>query len=395
MTAQLQNSLQEGLRGFSCPQEGLDPALLEGFVVEYAHGWVQPFVERFATELDRSSDGLGEYLVGWARSMPDFDVAWAPAASALRSAVLGRVRDPLRAAGACAVHLTASGVAGDWHLRLDDRHRYWWRDWVLPPAADYRGTRAQGATRLELVLEGGTRLELGADGEDTALDALGAERATGLEWSGGNLRILGPGDVAALHELPDARKQAELAPSMAAVRCRSALALIERHAPVYAPWVARVVRGILVLEGSAGIMHSASSDGVPGIIALSIPDPSALDVAIAETFVHEASHQYFNVLSCLGPVHDRTVGETCYSPFKQTERPPDAILLAYHAFANVALFHRDCLASGVDDGGYCESNLARHLEDLKPLQSFLAKSRSITPLGQALWQPLAERIALG
>jgi len=29
--------------------------------------------------------------------------------------------------------------------------------------------------------------------------------------------------------------------------------------------------------------------------------------------------------------------------------PIDRILLAYHAFANVLLFYRDCLASGLDD----------------------------------------------
>src|SRR4030095_1007542 len=107
--------------------------------------------------------------------------------------------------------------------------------------------------------------------------------------------------------------------------------------------------------------RSFSDQDRPGTIGASLP---ASALSIGETLVHEASHQMANIRKRLGPLDDGSDDRGYFSPVKQTERPVDAILIAYHAFANVVLFYRACLASGVEDVAHCCRNEERHVREL-------------------------------
>jgi HEXXH motif-containing protein len=106
--------------------------------------------------------------------------------------------------------------------------------------------------------------------------------------------------------------------------------------------------------------------------------------------IHEASHQYFELLNKLGPTVDPGHTELYYSPVKKCDRPLHKILFAYHAFANVMLFYR-----GVAECGLADSSSAKFQnvlnDELRQLEQPLLENDAILPIGRALVEPLIER----
>jgi HEXXH motif-containing protein len=114
--------------------------------------------------------------------------------------------------------------------------------------------------------------------------------------------------------------------------------------------------------------------------------------ASAEMLIHESSHLYVNVARRIDEVVNGEDTSLYDSPVKGVPRPLDRILIAYHAFANVALFYGACIERGLEDAGYCATNLARHRAELAILERPLARTRGLSPLGRHLFEPLAERL---
>jgi HEXXH motif-containing protein len=99
-----------------------------------------------------------------------------------------------------------------------------------------------------------------------------------------------------------------------------------------------------------------------------------------------------SLLNRLGEFDDGSDPALYYSPIRHTGRPIRWILIAYHAFANVLLFYRCCAANGLDKDPYCRLNEKVLVPQLEQLEGALRKSRALTPLGRALWEPLAAKI---
>lgn len=118
-------------------------------------------------------------------------------------------------------------------------------------------------------------------------------------------------------------------------------------------------------------------------------------VPLAEMLVHETTHQYYYLLTRMGPVDDGSDAELYFSPAKQRGRPIHYILIAYHAFANVLLFSQRCLANGYDDpDGYLQRNVLALTEWMRHFEAALGTTKALTPLGEALWRPLARELHL-
>jgi HEXXH motif-containing protein len=116
-------------------------------------------------------------------------------------------------------------------------------------------------------------------------------------------------------------------------------------------------------------------------------------LALAEMLIHEATHQYYHLLTRVAPVHDGSDDNLYYSPVKRRGRPLPFILLAYHAFGNVLLFTRACIQAGVPDPQqYLRKNEAELVPQLQQLEEGLRQTRALTPAGLALWRGLADRI---
>jgi HEXXH motif-containing protein len=174
--------------------------------------------------------------------------------------------------------------------------------------------------------------------------------------------------------------------------CAAAVAVLRRHAPVYLRWVKEVVRAIIPVDARRSGIIAGSDFTKPGVVQVSFPIETML---LVETLVHEASHQHLEIVRRLGPIHNGSDHTLYYSPVRKQERPVDKILVAYHALGNVLLCFRQCRKSGLRDGGYTRYQESQLVPQLDQLEAPLRRTRGLTPLGKALWEPLAQRIHNG
>jgi HEXXH motif-containing protein len=175
-------------------------------------------------------------------------------------------------------------------------------------------------------------------------------------------------------------------------QCDGAVAILRLYAPVYMRWVRGVVRSIVPLDAKLSGIIAGSAFAKPGVVQVAFPVGTVL---LAETLVHEASHHYLHIVRRLGPFHDGSDQTLYYSPIRKQGRPIDMILVAYHAMVNVLFFYRLCRASGLSDGGYIKRHEAKLVPQIAQLEAPLRRTRALTPLGKALWEPLAERLRHG
>jgi HEXXH motif-containing protein len=161
------------------------------------------------------------------------------------------------------------------------------------------------------------------------------------------------------------------------------------HSPHFLPWVGNAMRNIVPLDASDGIRMSATVEEFPGLTFLSFPTTA---VELAETLVHETSHQYYFAAQRLASVHDGSDTKLYYSPIKDRGRSIDLILFAFHAFGNAALFHRELARADSRFDRINGRSIKQSLERLSALHSHLGETRALTPMGQVLWRPLANQL---
>jgi hypothetical protein len=122
---------------------------------------------------------------------------------------------------------------------------------------------------------------------------------------------------------------------------------IAEISPEHLTWVDRLVCGFAITEmPDDSDLSSGSYRSRPGVVHISFPlEP----VMVAETLIHEASHQYFLLLNGVVPmVRPGTTAEV-FSPIKGCNRPVDRCTLAHHACFNIWDFMRRGVASRYGD----------------------------------------------
>lgn len=142
------------------------------------------------------------------------------------------------------------------------------------------------------------------------------------------------------------------------VELRSGLDLLSEAEPQMAKWAAVVIRGVVTTRVEGGGTSSGSSERHPGLIFLSSP---MCPEQIATQIVHEASHQYLNLLNECVPLTDRSSQARYYSPFRRTGRPLYGVLLALHAATNMARF-----LMRLREGGFVSKYVDAELKELIP-----------------------------
>jgi HEXXH motif-containing protein len=407
--------LDEIYRGFSCPGQPLHPEVLDAVVTEHMRRAVAAFLEHRGGNLARSSDGLVEYLSGWLGFDATVDDVWNSAFGAIEGLARPDAPEPpeppetppppqtpqtpeiTAAAARLALAMQAAGLAGSFRASLGAPVRLRFDRFLLGEASELRvaGSGAELAVELgggrqvvfaRFARSGGRWQSLGPrddhDGQhgngwqeelrQVPIDrrtvtfvtgaALGDERQEGLPY----------GVTAATDEVTAA--------------WTAAFDLIRRHSPEYLQWVDRGIRDIVPLAVGSETMVSASHTQRWGEVYMTSALPP---LKLAEMLVHEVSHQHYFFGGFLAAVEDGSDTHLYYSPVKKTGRPIDKILLAYHAFANVVLFYRQCREAGLDTG----FEEAAILPELAQLEAPLRQTTGLTALGRAFWEPLAESIA--
>jgi HEXXH motif-containing protein len=383
-------------RSFARPRAG-KARFLEWSVESHAEETVSQF-------LVRSKDvakPLRRVFSSWRRRGCGFDAAWTLAFGEFLAAhAEDDSSDRLRAVASLALRLHETGQEGEWQIRLPEAARFHFDRWILPRAGALRVRASPDRVLIDMedTTGGHRRAEFcRSAGEWTCEGALALPVVT---WRGTRWPILFAECISspALTPLLSDRACSAFAHRDAAQRSRLAgdvvesMKLIERMAPVYAGWVTRVVNRLLLLRPTAHKLNSTTHSLAPGVVGLSNPDDPVL---LAEILVHEATHQYLFVLGKLQPLDDGTDTVLYFSPFKNCGRPIASIVLTYHAFGNVLLFYRS-LRAALANRAHRGKRLVRRIEsleaDLGVLEGHLESSRSLTPAGEGLWQPLYEEI---
>jgi len=318
----------------------------------------------------------------------DFETAWSGVFPRLKRAIVAPSSDMLVDAVQLGLRLAAVGhAAGSWSAEIKRHTVLRWGDVLLPPVEQVAVSSEGG--RATLKLRGrGTKAEVslvhGLDGWECEVGTPLSRVCLGSTC----VLLLSSDSVDPGFPGPDIRQWlANGVGTDVVTSCRDALALLQ-NAGAYESWVRGVVREVVILQQSLDSLLSGSSSEFPGCIYLSLPNPPS---AVAEMFVHEASHQYFHILAAVEPVDDGSDPSLYFSPPVGRERPLSRILVAFHAFANVALFYDECRRLGLD----AVPSSAR-LESLLPMLNVLERplrgNEALTVSGRALFYPLCDRL---
>ena len=362
---------------------------------EHAATVTRLFLERNGDALSESSAGLADFLSTWveggAAPARPLDPVFGEAHWALR-----RRDDAGRAAAGLGLYLASAGVAGAWRATFPAPVLLRFGPFLLGPARSLEVEATAERASIAAEADDGERrgVELRRSGDTWESDRPegdGVERLPELSVDGWRITILPRrATVLGVPERVLAEAVDDIEPAMLDTM-RAAFDVLGEYVPEYVPWVGRVFTHALLLNPKSGYVESGSMDHYYGFAHFSA---YANPAALAELLVHESSHQYFNLLCLLGPFDDGTDTTLYYSTAKNRPRPLDRIGVAYHAFANVLIFYRECVAQGIDDDGWCERHLERWTRDLGVLEEPLRSNPALTDIGRALCEPLIERLQL-
>jgi HEXXH motif-containing protein len=376
------------LRAFSCPMEPFNQSFLAFVVQERARAATRLLLERDAAQLANRAPGLSDVLDRWLVEDTSFATAFGPAWGELYRIVGADSGSVLDGAAALGLWLGASKVPGQWSIALERPIPLRWGRWLLPEA-DWLAVESDGCSARI-----GTRSKHGYaayrfDLRDGEWEGEGGHLLPHFGTRREKIALL-PSTALASETLDFLRPMAVPAiTSEIRDGFQETLARLHQNAPAYLPWVMRILREVIVLHPEPTVIRSGSSSDQPGMIHVSYTSNWA---SLGESLVHEASHQYLDVLTWLGPVDDGTDTNLYYSPIKKQARSLYRITLTYHAFANVLLFYRLCLANGAPDEGYCARSERDLLPKLEQLETPLRDNPALTFIGRALYEPLMRRV---
>ena len=381
--------LESLLAACAHPTISMNFEVVDEIVCEYGRGFTRLFLERFRTVLDQTCPGMVALLEVWCDFEISFDSAWDASLGNIRKAVLLNSVDPILSAASFAVHLCSNGVPGTWRVKFEEPRRVKWGNLLFPKSVEFHVSGGGDSFLLGLVDVSGLHFKLNLRRAQEGWQAIHSEQLAHCKLEEHEIRLI-TGDTSDYLDLlqPDGELSRLSAHEILGACCET-VRLMHRHAPWYLRWVDKVLRQVVPLEGGDNRLRSCSHTDFPGTVEISFPSRY---ISTAEMFVHEASHQYFHIIRRFDTVHDGSDKRLYYSPVKGEGRPIDAILLAFHAFANVVLFYRLCIDGGLDDDGYCKVNAERHLSELKVMLTYLQSSNALTEVGTLLWKPLAAEL---
>ena len=371
-------------KSFSSVLENVDEQFFAKCASEYALSLVSLVVEQYGTEAATDPDQLSSMLnhpLG-SSHLP----LWCPelghCLAALKKTKLSNAQ---RGLTQIVLNLLSAGIPGTWTIDLAEPMSLRWDRFLLPKAL---------------------RLEVHNDGKEAHIRTHNADSGQLLEFhaiSNGKVEWHSPDAEAIPYlELVDNRAlllsglQSEemefpetVLPGVPAItdthkrHLSAAIDLFREQFPTWTPWFDRVLRTITVSESSPEGIHSGTREGFYGSIWISDCDDL---LKVAESLIHEASHQYYFLLSRLVDLTNDD-GRRFYSPFVDTQRPPDKLLLAYHAFTNVEMFYRECLRIDLK-AAQCERVLEQLKRELGHTQQVLSKEIDLTPVGRCIFDTL-------
>jgi len=193
---------------------------------------------------------------------------------------------------------------------------------------------------------------------------------------------------------PDSQKSFESHPKPADVReqLSAAFDVIRKAAPVYLNWVTSMVTSVLPISFVGRGGFSGSHIERPGMVAASFPMHPVL---LGEAMVHEASHQHYYLGAAFVDYCDMAAPFRFYSSIRQRPRPAWAVVLAYHAVCNIALYYLELLRHRHDPQNLSSQRwaywdlIAKQYEELTDTISI-----TLTDTGRLIWECLRKEMGI-
>ncbi|MBB2484687.1 hypothetical protein H5407_05550 [Mitsuaria sp. WAJ17] len=187
---------------------------------------------------------------------------------------------------------------------------------------------------------------------------------------------------------PPAQTAADLGPAwrdQAARQTGEALDLLGQLHGNYRPWCQPLLRGLAACRvPHAQMLVSGSYRSHAGMLTVGFPIQTPL---LAETLVHEISHQYYSLLSYAVPLIDRQVASGLYySSFKRKDRPLEKILFAFHATANMAFYWHGLLQMSGPWQDLADRELGKLVGYIDSLGQTLREAPGLSPTGLACFE---------
>ncbi len=367
---------------FSCPGRSERAAEISTILASNARDYVVGLLRRRGEQIERSSSGLVPLLRRVVDEPSSWDLGLAFPWPIVVSSLSGEEPDAALVAAKVAGHVHGCGQAGSWRAQFAPPRAVRIGRHVTPPitgltvegdCVEYQ-TAAGATTRTTLTAAGGMRSlgEVIVDGERRLWIADGEDRDA--------MQLDGDWPFTTM---PLEYRVKELS---------SAIEFVRQHAPEYLSWFGDAVRVVVSWVGADQVLKSGSTPGNQGLIYVSSPLPVA---RLAESLVHEASHQYFQTAETMHRFTGMAADERVYwSPYAGQNRHIDLILFAFHAFANVTVFYQQVLRGQIDDElrAHAERTLAFHRPHIRLFKGYLGSSEELTPAGHALFRTVNARI---
>jgi len=397
-------------RGFAAPYEAFDFDALEALAVNYQRRVVQTLLSRFGALLEARGDGVSNLLSEWIDSPSDFEEIFDSSFGKIGELLKGRRErlgdfderhygevlglptlvpmrgdDPevLERAAGLALRMVECGLPGDFSLAIGEPTRLRWAGWLLPPADALSVESDAAHATITLRCEGSVRT-FEFESTDAGWSGSAETLLPTAKLVDRSLQIISPEWSCPRDYLRTRLRDDELPAAIELVE--AAGRVVGSYAPAYVGWVERVLRHLIPTRTPNDVIASGTSGHRPGLLYLGWPMPVSV---AAELLVHEAAHHHFWLASSYGAVEQGGGDELSFSVYVRQQRNLRTMLMTYHAFANVVLFYRACRAHGFRDA-VADGREAEFSGQLAHYEKILAASKCLTPLGRALWEPLAE-----
>jgi HEXXH motif-containing protein len=377
-------SAESELAIFSCPGQGDDqrPLRLWALWADYGSTIVDTFMIRFEQTLQERSASLAAALRGWLESGRPIEEPAGFPVDALLACASGAELDPVWAGVTAALHV--GGTIAPFRASMNAPRRIRWRSFISPPLRSIE--QAQGVVTIETA--DGARSELCASDGDPAARAAGWAACPTIGAKGGKITLM-TGDAADTWGFRVDNAWSGAQGEAFAESVREALELIETHAPEYATWVGAAARMIIPVRRGPDYDTSHSFAAFPGILAVGLPTDR---VMLGELLVHETAHLHYSGVSkghTLTTMDDQNL---YWSPFPRAERKIGMLMFGFHAFANIGIFRRLCIAAGLPPTGQDFDWQSDWMPEIEKVCGHLERSPGITQAGHALWQRAAHRL---
>lgn len=367
---------------FSCPGGAGRGEQISTILASNARDYLVGLLRRRGEEIHNSSSGLVPLLERAIDAPSRWDLGLAFPWPVIVSSLSGEEPDAALVAAKVAGHLHGCGERSGWRAQLASPRAVRIGRHVTPPITalmvegDFVEYRLPSGVTTRTTLSSGEGLR--ALGE-VVVDA---ER---------RLWIAGGEDLEAMR-LDGDWPFTEVSLDHRVRELSAAVEFVRRHAPEYVSWFGDAIRVIASWVGGDKVLKSGSLPGYQGLIYISSPLPV---VRLAESLVHEASHQYFQTAETVHRFTQMAPDERWYwSPYAGKNRNIDRILFAFHAFANVTAFYQAVLRSDIDDDlrARSEHTLTLHRGNLETFRGYLEASEELTCAGRALFRAVNDRI---